>query len=360
MKAAEKLPGSSRAAVLTAQGRPLQFMDLRLPPLASGQVLVCMAYSGICRSQLNEIDGLKGPDPYIPHTLGHEGAGTVLAVAADVQKLRPGQRVIATWIRGAGRDAPSTRYGSDAGVVNSGAVSTFLTHAVIAENRLVPCPAGMAMDVAALLGCAVPTGAGIVRNSMGLRAGQGIVVFGAGGIGLSAVLMAAMSGAAPLIVVDTVAEKRAAARRFGASHVVDPADGDVAAQIAAICPQGVDFALEATGQADVMALAHGIVRPGGGLCVLAGNPPAGARVALDPYDLIQGRRIMGSWGGETDPDRDIPVYAAAFREGRLPIDRLISARYPFGEINTALEDMRQGRVLRAMIDLGGEAAFTAD
>ncbi len=353
MSAPDTQPALSRAAVLTAQGKPLQFMDLRLPPLVSGQVLVHMACSGICRSQLNEIDGIKGPDPFIPHTLGHEGAGTVMAVAADVSKVRPGQRVIATWIRGAGREAPSTRYESDAGTVNSGAVSTFLTHAVIAENRLVPCPEGMAADVAALLGCAVPTGAGIVRNSMGLGTGQSIVIFGAGGIGLSAVLMAAMSGASPLVVVETVAAKRDAALRFGASHVLDPAEGDVTEQITRLLPQGADFALEATGRAEVMALAHGIVRPGGGLCVLAGNPPAGARVALDPYDLIQGRRIMGSWGGETDPDRDIPVYAAAFRDGRLPIDRLISTRYPFGEINVALEDMRQGRVLRAMIDLQG-------
>lgn len=162
----------TQAAVLTKLKAPLAIWELEIPELKSGQVLVKVAYSGLCHSQLNEIKGLKGEDRFIPHTLGHEGSGTVELIGPDVTKVKQGDRVVLSWIKGKGADVSSCRYG----VVNSGAISTFMTHAVISENRIIPIPDAMPLKEAALLGCAVPTGAGVVKNEMELQEGESFAV----------------------------------------------------------------------------------------------------------------------------------------------------------------------------------------
>ncbi|MFZ1988989.1 MAG: alcohol dehydrogenase catalytic domain-containing protein, partial [Alphaproteobacteria bacterium] len=155
---------STLAAVLVETGKPLELLDLEIPALKPGQVLVDVAYSGVCQSQLNEISGKKGPDRYLPHVLGHEGAGVVAAIGEGVNKVRPGDRVVLSWLRGRGADVPGTVYQSKIGIVNSGAISTFMNRTVTCESRLTPLPANVPLREAALLGCAIPTGAGIVLN----------------------------------------------------------------------------------------------------------------------------------------------------------------------------------------------------
>src|SRR5262245_26731137 len=153
------------AAVLFELNQPLRLLTLDVPDPRPGQVLVEVAYSGVCHSQLHEVRGRRGPDRFLPHTLGHEGSGTVLAVGDGVTKVKPGDRVVLTWIKGQGADVPSTTYGGGPGRVNSGAISTFMRHTNTCENRLVPLPPEMPLREAALLGCAVPTGAGVVPNT---------------------------------------------------------------------------------------------------------------------------------------------------------------------------------------------------
>lgn len=340
------------AAVLTEIGAPLSLMTLLLPELRPGQVLVEIAYSGLCHSQLNEILGKRGPDRYIPHTLGHEGSGIVRAVGDGVAKVQPGQRVVLTWIKGTGADVPGSVYGSAIGPVNSGAISTFQSHAIISENRLVPLPDAMALREAALLGCAIPTGAGIVFNTLNLAPGQSVAIFGVGGIGLAALLAARAAGASPLIAVDVVTEKLALAERLGATHTIDGRSGDVVARIRELTGgRGVDGAVEAAGVPEAMEAAYLSVRTGGGQCVIAGNVAQGRRLSLDPYDLIVGRRIAGSWGGDTAPDRDIPHYVDLYRSGRLALDALVSAEYPLHRINDGFAELQSGRLARALLHI---------
>ncbi len=161
----------TKAAVLVNLPSLLEIWEFDSSSLKAGQVLVEMAYSGICHSQLNEIIGLKGEDHFLPHTLGHEGSGVVSEIGRGVSKVKPGDHVVLSWIKGEGQNAPGCQYQSACGEVNSGAISTFLTHAVISENRLVAIPKQMPLREAALLGCAIPTGAGVVRNEMKLQAG---------------------------------------------------------------------------------------------------------------------------------------------------------------------------------------------
>jgi S-(hydroxymethyl)glutathione dehydrogenase/alcohol dehydrogenase len=295
------------AAVLIGINRPLQIEELTIPPLKKGQVLVKVAYSGICHSQLNEIYGLKGEDKFLPHTLGHEGSGVVSEIGQDVTKVKPGDHVVLTWIKGSGQDMPSTQYlRKDGSIVNSGAISTFMTQAVISENRLVPITNRMPLKEAALLGCAIPTGAGIVKNTAKLQLGQSVAIFGCGGIGLSAILAAKMVGASVIIAVDIREQKLTQAKEIGATHVIDASRHVVLEEIQTITgKQGVDFAIEAAGQKMTMEVAFKAVKDKGGLCILAGNLPTGQNISIDPFDLIKGKRIIGTWGGETDPDKDI-------------------------------------------------------
>ena len=316
--------------------------------------MVKIAYSGICRSQLNEIRGLKGKDNYLPHTLGHEGSGIVLDVGPGVSKVKPGDHVVLTWIKGRGADAPSTLYKkADGSIVNSGAISTFMTKAVICENRVVRIPDEMPLREAALLGCAIPTGAGIVLNTAKVRPGSSLAIFGVGGIGLSAVLAADLMNAAIIIAVDLFDDKLKVARQVGATHVINARQQDPLATILKISGgYGVDCAIEAAGCRETMEGAFRAVRDNGGLCILAGNLSHGERISLDPFDLIKGKRIIGTWGGETDPDRDIPKYIRLYQAGKLKLDELITDTFSLDEINNAIDMMHKGEITgRCLIEM---------
>ncbi len=344
----------TQAAVLVETGKPLVLMEISMPALKPGQVLVDIAWSGVCHSQLNEQKGLRGPDRYVPHTLGHEGSGTVVACGAGVTKVRPGDRVVMTWIKGEGLDVPGTVYGSALGAVNSGAISTFMNHAAVSENRLVRIPESMPLREAALLGCAVPTGAGIVFNNLALKPGETIAVFGIGGVGMSAVMAAALAGAGKIVAVDLVPARLDVAKAFGATHLVNAGHEDVQAAIAeATDGRGVDCAIEAAGSRAAVETAFRAVRNSGGRCVVAGNPPHGTLLSIDPFDLIRGKILSGTWGGESAPDRDIPRYVSMFDEGKMPLEMFVGREYGLGEINEALKDLEDGRVLRPLIDLQG-------
>ena len=340
------------AAVLREINQPLQIEELTIPLLKKGQVLVEVAYSGICHSQLNEIHGLKGEDKFLPHTLGHEGSGVVLEIGPDVTKVKHGDHVVLTWIKGSGHDVSSTQYPrKDGSIVNSGAISTFMTQAVISENRLVPIPKEMPLTEAALLGCAIPTGAGIVMNTAHLQPGQSLAVFGCGGIGLSSILAAKMVGAAVIIAIDIREQKLIQAKEIGATHIINVSNQDTSGEIHSIMGgQGVDFAIEAAGQKMTMETAFTSVKDKGGLCILTGNLPTGQNISIDPFDLIKGKRIMGTWGGETDPDKDIVNYVESFLSGQLKLDFFTSHIAKLSDINQALQSFNKGNVNRVLIE----------
>lgn len=343
----------TKAAVLFELSEPLRIVEVDIPALKPGQVLVDVAYSGVCRSQLLEIRGKRGPDQYLPHTLGHEGSGTVLAVGDDVTKVKPGDRVVLSWIKGIGADVPSTIYGSEYGPVNSGAISTFMQQTVTCENRVTPIPQEMPLREAALLGCAVPTGAGIVLNTAKVEAGSSMAVFGLGGVGLSAVLAGAMLKAGMIIAVDVVDEKLDLAVRIGATHKINASREDPVEVIRKITgARGADYSIEAAGKPVTMEAAFQSVRDNGGLCVIAGNVAHGSRIAIDPFDLIRGKCIIGTWGGETQTDRDVPVYVKKFLTGDLHLAPIITSECALPAVNILLDDLNRGRIMgRALVSM---------
>lgn len=342
-----------RSAVLTALGQPLEIVDGIVPPdLRAGQVLVKIAYSGVCQSQVMEASGNRGADRWLPHMLGHEATGRVISIGKDVSKVNVGDLVVLGWIKGSGCEAGGCQYNHGDRVINAGGVTTFSDHAVVSENRLVKLPDGVPLDLGVLFGCALPTGAGLILNEVSPVPGSTLAVFGLGGVGMAAFLAARICDLKKLIAVDVSPEKLALAQQLGADHVIDARSEDPVARIAELVPPGADYCAECSGHVRVIEQAFLASHPNTGLTVFASHPKAGDKITLDPHHLISGRQIRGSWGGASDPDRDIPRFAELWRNGRLPLEHLVSARrYRLDEVNEALDDLASGRAMRPVIEL---------
>lgn len=339
------------AAVLVELGQPLVLAELDIPLLKPGQALVEIAFSGVCHTQVLECRGHRGEDRYLPHCLGHEGSGIVCDVGPGGTKVKVGDRVILSWMKGSAADVAGTVYRWDGRAVNAGAITTFSRHSVISENRLTVMPEGVGMREAAMVGCAVATGVGVVFNTAQPRPSQAIAVFGVGGIGLCAIAGAEIAGAIPIIAVDVRGSRLALARQMGATHGIDAGTVDPVEEIRRICPGGVDFAIEASGRPDVMRQALESVRSQGGTAAVVGNARYGESLVLDPRQLNQGKRLLGTWGGDNWPDRDFMRYCKLLTSGRLSLDPILSKPYPLNEISRAIDDLEAGTVARPLIDM---------
>lgn len=339
-----------KAAVLTETGKPLRVMELDVPDLAYGQVLVRMAASGLCASQLREIRGERGPDRYLPHLLGHEGAGIVETIGPGVSKVSPGDHVIVSWIKGSGIEAVGPKYRAGGIFVNAGPIATLAESAVVSEDRVTPIAKDLPLDEAALIACAVATGTGSVWNVARPKPGDSVAVFGAGGVGLNAIQAARAARADKVIAVDVRSEVEPTTRLFGATHFVDASATDPVESIRDLTGgQGVDCAVECSGSARAMEAAFASVRDSGGKAVLAGNLRRGERISIDPFMLISGKTIVGSWGGATDPDVDFPKLVASALSGEIELRKLVSHRLPLERANEGFELLGQGKVLRALV-----------
>jgi S-(hydroxymethyl)glutathione dehydrogenase / alcohol dehydrogenase len=345
------IPSHMRGAVLWEIGKPLRVEDqIEIPTLEDGQVLVKLSYSGICHSQLMEVRGKRGKDRYLPHLLGHEGSGQVVATGNGVSKVSPGDWVILGWIKGKGKDVGGAKYQLGEQTINSGAVTTFSTYTIASENRLVPLPPQVPKDLAVLFGCALPTGAGIVLNEIQPKIGSSIAIFGLGGIGLSALLACNVFECDPVIAIDVSPDKLNLALKFGATHVIDARNQNPVEEVKKITEDnGVDYSVEAAGRTETIEMAFRMVRKNGGRCVFASHPEAGKKICLDPFQLICGKSIQGSWGGGSAPDVDIPRIAELYVQGNLPLELLLSKTYSLDEINEALDDLENQRVFRPLI-----------
>ncbi|MEW6264286.1 MAG: zinc-binding dehydrogenase [Thermodesulfobacteriota bacterium] len=336
-------PRGMKAAILVRQREPLVIDEVELPDrLEYGQVLVKVLYSGICGSQLGEIDGVKGPDPYLPHLLGHEGSGEVLAVGPAVKQVRPGDRVVLHWRKGGGIEAAPPEYKWQGRKLNAGFVTTFNEYAVVSENRVTPIPKEFDPALAPLFGCAVTTGLGVIVNNAKLKIGESIVVAGAGGVGLNVVQGAAMVSAHPIIAVDLYDHRLDLAARFGASHVINSSKSDLVKAVTEILgPQGADVVVDNTGNTRVIAQAYALTKPQG-RTILVGVPSKGDHISIYSLPLHFGKVITGSHGGEAAPDQDIPRYLRLHAAGKLRLDGFITDRFPLSDINRAIEKMRSG------------------
>lgn len=338
------IPKTMKAAVFAELRKPLVIAEVELPRVLDvGQVLVKVHYSGLCGSQLGEIDGAKGEDRFLPHLLGHEGSGTVLEIGPGVRYVKPGDKVVLHWRKGLGIESATPSYTWNGRKLNAGWVTTFNEYAVVSENRLTPIPPDSDMEVAALFGCAVTTGFGVVLNNAKVKIGESVVVYGSGGVGLNIVQAAALVTAHPIVAVDLYDTKLELARRMGATHLVNARTTDAERVIREICPDGVDVFIDNTGLPAVIETGYRLTKPQGRV-TLVGVPHKGNEARLYTLPLHFGKRISGSHGGEALPHEDIPRYHELYRKGRIVLRELITDRFGLEEINAAIRAMREGTI----------------
>ncbi|MBU6428790.1 MAG: alcohol dehydrogenase catalytic domain-containing protein [Cyanobacteria bacterium REEB65] len=347
------------------RSRPLILEELHLDEPRAGELLIRIAAAGVCHSDLSVVDGARVRP--LPMALGHEAAGVVEAVGPGVRDVRVGDHVVLTFVPSCGHCGECTTgrpalclpaaAANGAGHLLHGpgrladasgnpihhhlGVSGFAEYTVVARESAVVIPQEVPLPTAALFGCAMLTGVGAVLNTATVRPGQSVAVFGLGGVGLAAVMGAAVAGAVPIVAVDPFEHKREVARSLGATLTMTPEEA----------AQGltVDFAFEAAGVPAVLEAAFKATRRGG-TTVAIGLPHPQKTVSLPALAFAaEGKALIGSYMGSASPQRDIPRLIALWQAGRLPVESLHSATLPLAEINRALEELASGRAIRQIL-----------
>jgi Zn-dependent alcohol dehydrogenase len=360
-----------KAAVCHELGQPLVVEDVVLDAPKAGEVRVRIGAVAICHSDVHLVRGdwrgwSSTPPPVVA---GHETAGIVDEVGPGVTRVGPGDHVVVSLLRTCGACVPCLTgaaylcegkfalatehrlHTRDGRPLNMGIrVAGFAEAVVVDQSQLVPVPHDLGLDRAGLLACGVITGAGAVLNTAELTPGSSAVVIGAGGVGLNAIQGARLAGASPIVAVDVVPSKLPVARRFGATHAVDGRHDDVRARVRDLTAgRGADYVFVTVGSPPAVSQALTLVRRGGTV-VLVGMPAAGATAPIAIGDFAGGGlRLLGSNMGSTRLGVDVPRLVAAYREGRLLLDELITERYPLERINEAIVAMEGGEALRNVV-----------
>ena len=284
--------------------------------------------------------------------LGHEGSGIVAEAGPGVTRVKKGDAVVLHWRKGEGLESAPPKYLWKGRTLNAGWVTTFNEYALVSENRLTAIPGDFDLASAALLGCAVTTGLGVVANDAKVKKGESVVVFGAGGVGLCAIQGAVLAGAFPIVAVDLFENRLDLAKKFGATHAINSRDGDARRGVlSAVGAGGADVVIDNTGSAGVIELAYELASPRGRV-VLVGVTPAGAKISIDPMPLHFGKVLTGSHGGSSNPSADIPRCVELVAAGRLKFDGMITDRFPLKDINEAVAALRSGKAAgRVLIEV---------
>lgn len=371
----EKSNQQARAAVVRSKSGGFELENIQVDAPRRDEVLVKIVATGMCHTDMVARDQVY-PVPH-PIVLGHEGAGVVDAVGADVTKVSPGDHVVLSFLpcggcraclegepahcenlnewnfagqRIDGSHALSSREPGDLHDRFFGQ-SSFATLAVANERNVVKVRKDVDLALLGPLGCGIQTGAGTVMNTLKVAAGDSFAAFGAGAVGLSAVMAAVASGATTVIAVDVVPSRLELAMEIGATHVVNSQEEDPVERILELTNGGVDFAVESTGIASVMAQAVAALRPRGS-CATVGASPPGTLTEVDATDLMQKAKVIrGVVEGNSIPDLFIPRLIELYRAGRFPFDQLIRF-YDFDQINQAAEDSESGETIKPVIRIG--------
>ncbi|MGV2292600.1 NAD(P)-dependent alcohol dehydrogenase [Trinickia sp. YCB016] len=360
-----------KAAVAREKGGPLTIETLELEEPRDDEILVRVVATGVCHTDVVVRDGLL-PTPH-PVVLGHEGAGIVERVGRNVTKVAPGDAVVMTYDSCGScpacaahaqsychaffpRNFFATRPDGSSALSKDGTrihgnffgQSSFATHALCRASNVVKVPSDAPLEFLGPLACGVQTGAGAVMNALRVAAGASFAVFGAGSVGLSAVMAARVVGATTIVAIDLHDERLDFARSVGATHTLNPARDDVVAALIELTGYGIDYALDTTGVAKVIRQATDALAPRGTCGVLGASAP-GTEIVLDEVHFMSGgRRLMGIVEGESAPDTFIPTLIKLHQLGMFPFERMVKF-YPFKDINVAIADSLEGRTIKPIV-----------
>ncbi|HXX37082.1 MAG TPA: Zn-dependent alcohol dehydrogenase [bacterium] len=361
-----------RAAVFYEVGKPLVVEEVELAPPRVGEVLVRIAATGVCHSDLNYIKGdLTIP---LPVVLGHEAAGIVESVGSGVTSVRPGDHVVLLFapacghcrycdagrphlcemryrVRGKMPDGTTRLRRGDQELHHFTCVSSWAEQAVVPESGVLPITKDLPLTIAALLGCAVTTGVGAVTNTARVRPGSSVAVFGLGGVGLNVVQGARIAGAVTIIGVDLLNHRLEAARRFGATHTVNARASDPVQTVLELTRGGADYAFEVIGRAaSVRQAIDSVAR--GGVAVVVGLPPAREELVLPgPAFVLDEKTLRGCFYGSARLRSEIPRLVSLYAAGRLMLDELVTASFPLDRVNDAVAALDRGDGLRSILQM---------
>lgn len=357
-----------KAALLeSAPGELVVVDDVELDTVGPREVVVQTAAAGVCHSDLHYIQGKYRTRT--PTVVGHEAAGVVLEVGSDVSHVQPGDHVVTCLSvfcgacefclsgqpvlcskrptrRGRGKPQRLKRGGKDISQFLD--VSAFAERMLVHENAVAKVDPELPLDRAALLGCSVTTGLGAVFHTAGVRPGSTVAVIGCGGVGLNVIQGAVLAGAARVVAVDRLEDKLETAKDFGATDIVDSSAADAVEAVKELTGDGVDYAFEAIGLKPTTEQAFAMLRPGG-TAVVVGMIPLGVSIELPGVDFMYEKKLLGSLMGSNRFRIDMPRYAELYKQGRLKLDELVSARVPLEQVNEAFAEMERGSVARSVI-----------
>jgi S-(hydroxymethyl)glutathione dehydrogenase/alcohol dehydrogenase len=359
----------SRAAICLGPGLPLEIDEIDVAGPGPGQVLIEIKAAGLCHSDYHQIDGSIASYPY-PVILGHEGAGVVVEVGPGVTSVKPGDHVIPVsvpecrqcpnctsgrtnlcieFFKSFTKPSPFSRQGEP--VAQYSGAGTFSNYTCVEEIAVAKIREDAPFETSCYIGCGVITGVGSVIKSAQVRPGSSVIVFGLGGIGLNVIQGARLAGAAQIIGVDINPAREEVARRFGATHFVNPksVQGDLISHLNALTGGGADYTFEAVGNPTLLKQASETARPGFGVSMMIGAAPSNSMIELSPMTMLMGRTFKGAVLGDTKTRTEVPKFVDMYMEGMLNIDDLITHRLPLERINEGFAMMKSGESIRSVV-----------
>lgn len=361
---------SMHAAIVRQKGGPFQLEEVSIESPRNDEILVQIKAAGICHSDISCRDQIFPAK--LPQVFGHEGAGVVVSVGSQVKGLATGDHVVLSFdscgdchyckaelssycdqfdVLNAfgGRLDGSSALSVDDKLIHANffGQSSFAEYAIVKQRNTIKIDSSIDLAIAAPFGCAVQTGAGCVLNALKAQVGQSILIIGAGGVGLSAIMAAKLVGCSPIIAVDLHEHRLAVASEMGATHVINGHDQNIAEQVKKISPGGVDFSVECSGSAQVQTIAIAAMHQLG-VCALLGVPGIGSRFDIPCYELNIGKTVRGVVSGHADAKTFLPALLEHYKNGDLPINKWIT-RYPFEDINQAALDLENGKTIKPVL-----------
>jgi len=362
-----------KAAVMREYGKPLTIEDIEIARPQAGEVKVHISAVGLCHTDISVFHG--GFPPPLPVVLGHEGVGVVEEVGIGVTGLKQGDKVLFNALVYCG-ECPNCAKGYYGACIKNGFLmfggtmrdgttrlkkgneaihsyfcqSSFAEYSITHQDFLIKVPQDLDANKLTALCCGAASGIGAVFNRAKIWPAAEVAVLGCGVVGMGAIMAAKLSGATKIIAIDILENKLNLAKQFGATHTIDASKDNVVDSVRQISDGGVDFAIEAIGKGETISQSLDALKPGG-TSVVVGAVPFGEKVSIDPVQLVGEKAIMGSIIGTLKPHYDIPKYIELYREGKLPVDKLIQAEYTLDKINEAITAAQKGKFLKAIIKM---------
>jgi len=332
-----------KAAVLTNLNSDLEIMELEVPELTRGQILVKIKAAGICGAQINQKKGIKINPKFLPCLMGHEGSGIVEKIGKGVTKVKEGDKVVLHWRPSKGLESDFPKYKSKREVIGSGLVTTFSEYSVVSENRLTKVTSKLDFPQLSLFGCAITTGMGIVDNEINLKKNESIAVFGVGGVGLNVIIASKLKNAYPIIAIDRSSAKLKKSKELGATHFINTTDvKNLEEELKNIIPSFPKYNVETTGNINLIAKSYECLSSGG-TAVLVGQPNNNEKLILENFvSNYIGKTLLDTSGGKINPDKDIQKYLDLLMSSNINLENLIYEYYSLEDINKAFKLIEEG------------------